>query len=82
VPESISAQVKGMRAFKDMTGACFDIPDSFAGRVEDIFNHEAEERGLDFKIERTKELPELREDDTAGRYGSQGGQGGYGSYGQ
>lgn len=53
-----------------MTGACFDIPDSLATRFEDIFSHEAETRGLDFKIERAKELPELREDDNAGRFGN------------
>lgn len=29
-PEDISREVKGMRAFKDMTGACFDVPDSLA----------------------------------------------------
>ena len=29
-PEEIVAQVKVMRAFKDMSGACFDLPDGLA----------------------------------------------------
>ena len=45
-----------MRAFKDMTGAVFDIPDSLAARVEDIFSHETEERRVDFVFGRAKEL--------------------------
>ena len=30
VPEQISSQVRVMRAFKDMTGACFDVPSDIA----------------------------------------------------
>ena len=67
-PESISTQVKGMRAFKDMTGAVFDVPDALAARIEDIFSHEEEERRTDFLFSRAKELPELKEDDT--RFGA------------
>jgi len=37
LPEAISTQIKGMRAFKDMTGACFDVHESHAQRLEDIF---------------------------------------------
>jgi hypothetical protein len=37
-----------MRAFKDMTGAVFDVPDALAARIEDIFSHEEEERRTDF----------------------------------
>jgi len=83
VPESISTQVKGMRAFQNMTGCCFDVPDNMAARFEDIFTHEAEERGIDFTINRAKELPELKEDDTQGGYGAQrGGQGSWGGQSQ
>lgn len=66
-PETISTQVKGMRAFKDMTGAVFDIPEHLSTRVEDIFIHECEERRVDFKFARATELPELKEDEN--RYG-------------
>lgn len=51
-----------------MTGAVFDIPDSLAARVEDIFSHETEERRVDFVFGRAKELPELKEDDS--RFGA------------
>ena len=30
VPDMISSQVRVMRAFKDMTGACFDVPSDYA----------------------------------------------------
>jgi len=33
-----------MRAFKDMTGACFDLPEQIADRLEDIFKHAASEQ--------------------------------------
>ena len=77
-PEQISQQVRIMRAFKDMTGACFDVPSEYAQRFEDIFKYEESERRVDFKVSRAKELPELKEDDRM-----MGGQGGYGgqSYG-
>lgn len=51
-----------MRAFKDMTGAVFDVPDALANRIEDIFSHESEERRTDFVFSKAKELPELKED--------------------
>ena len=60
-----------MRAFKDMTGACFDVPSEIAQRFEDIFKYEESERRVDFKVSRAKELPELKEDDRM-----MGGQGG------
>jgi len=88
-PETISTQVKSMRAFKDMTGAVFDVPEHLANRIEDIFIHEVEERRVDFKFSRAKELPELKDDENrfgapqsngygGGGYG--GGRGGYGGY--
>lgn len=43
LPEDMSHQVKGMRAFKDMTGACFDLPDDNSQRVIDIFANLAEQ---------------------------------------
>ena len=79
VPEQISGQVRIMRAFKDMTGACFDVPSDIAQRFEDIFKYEESERRVDFKVSRAKELPELKEDDRMqGGYQSYGGGGGYG----
>jgi len=73
-----------MRAFKDMTGAVFDLPEHFSTRIEDIFSHECEERRVDFKFGRAKELPELKEDEN--RYGAPpqmgNGYGGGGGYGQ
>ena len=86
-PETISTQVKGMRAFKDMTGAVFDVPDHLSNRIEDIFSHECEERRVDFKFSRAKELPELKEDENrfgapqSNGYGGGGGYGGRGGYG-
>lgn len=63
VPDQVSQQVRIMRAFKDMTGACFDVPSNVAQRFEDIFKYEESERRVDFKVSRAKELPELKEDD-------------------
>lgn len=63
VPDQVSQQVRIMRAFKDMTGACFDVPSDAAQRFEDIFKYEESERRVDFKVSRSKELPELKEDD-------------------
>ena len=85
-PDAISTQVKGMRAFKDMTGAVFDVPEHLSNRIEDIFLHECEERRVDFKFSRAKELPELKEDENRfgapgqgnGYGGGYGGRGGYG----
>ena len=77
-PEQLSTQVRIMRAFKDMTGACFDVPSELAQRFEDIFRYEETERRVDFRVSRAKELPELKEDDRV--MGNQGGYGG-GGYG-
>jgi hypothetical protein len=30
VPDQISSMIRVMRAFKDMTGACFDVPSDIA----------------------------------------------------
>jgi len=76
VPDQISSMIRVMRAFKDMTGACFDVPSDIAQRFEDIFKYEESERRCDFKMTRAKELPELKEDDRV-----MGGQGGYGGGG-
>lgn len=90
-PDTISAQIKSMRAFKDMTGAVFDVPEHLANRIEDIFVHECEERRVDFKFSKCTVLPELKEDDNrygapqtggyGGGYGGRGGYGGGGGYG-
>ena len=73
-----------MRAFKDMSGACFDVPDQYAERFGDIFEYEEKERRTDFRVSKAKELPELKEDDNRGFGGmpQQGyGGGGYGGGG-
>jgi len=84
VPDQLSQQLRIMRAFKDMTGACFDVPSNIAQRFEDIFKYEEQEKRVDFKVSRAKELPELKEDDRVmGGQSSGYGGGGYGgnSYG-
>lgn len=53
-----------MRAFKDMSGGVFDIPEDDIDRFEDVFKHLKEEKRIDFEIGRAKSLPELKEDET------------------
>ena len=79
----ISDVVRAMRAFKDMSGACFDLPVNMAQRFEDIFEYEEREnRRCDFRVTKAKELPELKEDDNRGGYMGGGGYGGQrGGYG-
>lgn len=89
-PEEMVTNVKVMRAFKDMSGACFDLPEALAERFEDIFEYEERERRTPFRVSRARELPELREDDQRPQFpgnsfggpqrGGYGG-GGYGGYG-
>lgn len=52
LPEAITGVVRGMRAFKDLSGACFDVPDHKASQLEDIFEHAKEQRNCDFAITR------------------------------
>jgi hypothetical protein len=72
-----------MRCFKEMDGVVFDVAEDSIDRFEDIFNHLRDEKRIDFEIGRCKNLPELKEDDSAiGGYGQGGyGQGGYGGQG-
>lgn len=92
VPDTMTGQMRVMRAYKDMTGGCFDVPSDIAQRFEDIFKYEESERRVDFKVTRAKELPELKDDDRqvfgaqqsygSGGYGrGGGGYGGQSSYG-
>jgi hypothetical protein len=69
-----------MRAFKEMDGVVFDVPEEHIERFEDIFSHMKDERRCEFEIGRSKNLPELKEDETAAYAGSTGysGRGGYG----
>lgn len=69
-----------MRAYKDMTGAVFDVSEEDIERIEDIFNHLKEERRIDFDIGRAKQLPELKEDENFGGYQGNYNQG-YGNSG-
>jgi hypothetical protein len=62
-PDQISSQIKGMRAFKNMSGAAFDVPEPLAQRVEDIFVDLIEERRVEFSFGRAKELPEFKDDE-------------------
>lgn len=69
-----------MRAFKDLTGACFDLPDEHSSRVADIFANLAEQQRIDFKFSKAVNLPELKEDDNSYGGGSGGQSYGGGSY--
>ena len=64
LPQAVHEQIRGMRAFKDMDGVVFDIPDTEIDRFEDIFNHIKGEKRCDYEVERAKALPELKEDDS------------------
>lgn len=44
LPESITNNIKGMRCFKDNTGAVFDVLAVEAERIQDVFEHEASTR--------------------------------------
>jgi len=81
-PEDMTQNIKGMRCFKDNTGAVFDVQASNVSRFEDIFEHETQ-RSTDFACSRATALPELKEDMTTGGYGGGygGGGGGYGGGG-
>ena len=79
-PDDINNQIKFIRAFKDMTGACFDVPSASAQHFEDIFKHMQEERRCDFEVSRASKLPELKEDEQRPMMGGQGGySNGYGN---
>ena len=52
-----------MRAYKDMTGVVYDVPEDAIERFEDIFSHMKDEKRIDYEVERAKTLPELKEDD-------------------
>lgn len=58
-------QIRGMRSFKEMDGAVFDVPEEMIERFEDIFSHLKSEKRIDFEIGRAKALPELKDDETA-----------------
>jgi len=60
LPESITQNIRGMRTFIDMTGACFDVNSADAERIEDLMTH-ASTTG-DFKFSRATSLPELKEE--------------------
>lgn len=73
--EDIHSQIRGMRMFKDQTGAVFDVQEDQITRFEDVFNHLKEQRRINFEIGRAKTLPELREDDSGPMGRSFGGAG-------
>ncbi len=50
--EQISQNIKGLRTFKDNTGAVFDVPAADAERFEDIFENATSARPTDFKVTR------------------------------
>lgn len=62
VPDSIVNGIRGMRMYKDQKGVVFDVPEEHIQRFEDIFSHLTSERKVDYKLQRAKELPELKED--------------------
>ena len=73
--QDITDSIRGMRMFKDQTGAVFDVPEESIQRYEDVFNHLKDQRRINFEYGRCKSLPELREDES---FNNQGGRGGYG----
>ncbi len=87
--QDVTDSIKGMRMYKDQTGAVFDVPEDLIQKFEDVFVHLRDQRRINFEFGRPKALPELKEDDSFNRggpaYGGYGGnQGGYGqqsSYG-
>lgn len=81
-PEDMTQNIKGMRCYKDNTGAVFDVQANNVSRFEDIFEHETQ-RSTDFACSRATALPELKEDMATGGYGGGygGGGGGYGGGG-
>jgi hypothetical protein len=77
LPESITQNIKGMKCFKDSTGAVFDVQASDVERLADIFEHETSAKQVDFQVSRCTSLPELKEDDRpVGGYGQQSSYGG------
>jgi hypothetical protein len=69
LPENITNEIRGMRAYRDMTGAVFDVAEEHIQRFTDVFDHLKAENRIEFTIEKAKTLPELREDDSsAGGY--------------
>lgn len=88
LPESITANIKGMRALADRTGAAFDVDEAQAQQFEDIFTH-AKESGqrMEFTMARCASLPELLDMDKGRGGGSSfgggsGGRGGGGNFGR
>lgn len=71
LPEHVSNAIRGMRCFKDNSGAVFDVPAHERSRVEDIFDHIQQKGDSDFTVEKAQELPELKED--SGYQGNSGG---------
>jgi hypothetical protein len=52
LPEQVTSNIRGMRCFKDNTGAVFDVQAADAEKVEDIFDHETTQKVTDFKVHR------------------------------
>lgn len=77
IPQEMVDNIRGMRMFKDQTGAVFDVAEHDIQKFEDIFVHLKDQQRINFEINRCKALPELREDDQA----PMGGRGGYGGGG-
>lgn len=44
LPEAMTQNIKGMKCFKDNTGAVFDVLASDSDRMSDIFEHETSAR--------------------------------------
>jgi hypothetical protein len=38
-PEAMTNAIRGLRFFKEMNGAVFDVPEEMVERFEDIFSH-------------------------------------------
>lgn len=55
LPDNVTDSLRGMRAFKEKNGACFDVPEAAVASVQDNLKSDT------FVIEKATSLPELAE---------------------
>ena len=46
--QDVTDSIKGMRMFKDQTGAVFDVPEDQIQKFEDVFIHLKDQRRINF----------------------------------
>ena len=61
-PETITNEIKGLRALADKTGAVFDLEDRLVSAFDEVFEKAKEGgRQMDFELYKCKALPDLLE---------------------